>query len=124
MKINVVYGGENYDFELVSTGGDNPPTNTTGAIGLPATFVSSLTVALHSEIPNMNDFYLLLVALTRNTWEGMIAYDEKYNTRPPELTSWRVRKPKEGEYGLFVCTIGYKANLSTKTVNYTIGETE
>ena len=122
MKIEVIYAEHLYEFDLESTGGEIPPTNTTAITGIPAIFASSLTVSLAGEIPNMNDFFALIVSLTRNAWEGMIAYNRDYNTRPPELTSWQVRKPNRDESGQFICTVGYKVNLSTETINYTIGE--
>lgn len=121
MKRTIVYNGKPYPFELVSVGGDTPPTVTQGLGNIQK---SSLVVALDCEVSDMETLFLLLVTLTRNAWEGMIVFVPELNTRPPELTSWQVRRsrPKEGERGVYICTVGYKTNMPTQSVNYTIGD--
>ena len=122
MEVVAVYSDKPYTFSLVSVGGDTSPTKTQGIGNIQQ---SRITVALHDDIEDMLTLYLLLVNLTRNAWGGMMVYVQDLNTRPPELTSWQVRRsrPNEGEDGVYICTVGYKVNMPSHTLNYTMEET-
>jgi hypothetical protein len=122
MKLTAHYASQDWQFELVSIGGKQANTRTTGD----AMFASSLVVSLDSDIPSMTDLYVLLYHLTRQAWHGYIPINPSYLEQDyhPTLVGWNVRKPTEGESGKYICQIDYQVFMPHFEIEYSLGEND
>lgn len=120
MNLIIDYANQTWYFELVSVGGTQAATLTTGD----EIFASSLVISLHSEIPDMTTLYILLKALTKNAFHGFIPINSEYAKQGyyPTLQGYHVRRSNEGESGSYICEIDYKVFMPNDTIDYSIQE--
>lgn len=122
MIITIDYEERQWQFKLLSTGGQAIATSTHGNASRP--FESYLSVGLMTEPSNMPEVFSLLSSLTANHFHGMIVAIGKV-----KLTSWEVSVSNEQDSVsneqdsdvLYVCRVGYQVYMPKEQIEYELG---
>jgi hypothetical protein len=114
MKLSVSHDGQEWQFELIETGGSALPTKIRDTS---LQFESYLIVAVTTGMMSIPVLYNLLNTLVQNSFHGFIVAITD-DIAKPKLRTWEVRKSTGDDKGDYICKVGYKVFMPQTKLDY------